>query len=357
MRSSHCRRSTAVALEAVRAGAADFALRADPGTPSGAASFHAGRTGCRFAAAIYAELTLDCRLQHRHPTGRSPARCTPWRRSSRGRLECAVGCPPIFRAPRSSRPTRTRPPPATSRRVAPTPGSAPRWRPSVMAWRRGRRRRRRTERPHPVRPGRSPRSAAPTDRRGPHLSGAADQQCAWRAGVGDERVRYSRHRPHPHRIPAHQNRTRYLCLLSGLWVTSTTGRGGRGAQGAASALRRRALPGVMANRRGGRIGCHHSSTRPSSGWHGCAGVRCERPVDPRAPRTVAPATWSDDWTPVRQGPTSPTSVSRRRRRSPAPSPARRACCCTRWPAGRRRRRRRSAPNRESPCGKSSAYTR
>ena len=105
----------------------------------------------------------------------------------------------------------------TSPRAAPMPASAPRSpRKRFGLDTAGRRRRRRAERAHPVRPGRAAGTAAGAHRSRPHVGGAAARQRSRGAGVGDDRVRDPRHRPHPHRIPADPNRIGHLHLLPGL---------------------------------------------------------------------------------------------------------------------------------------------
>ena len=63
-----------------------------------------------------------------------------------------------------------------------------------------------------------------------------------------------RHRPDPHRIPAHPNRTGHLHLLPGLRRSHRRRRGRRGTQGAAPALCRCALSRFLADRVGRRRG-------------------------------------------------------------------------------------------------------
>ena len=110
------------------------------------------------------------------------------------------------------------------------------------------------------RPGRRRRGPAPTVPR--WCCASTTPGCA---GIGDERVRHPRHRPDQDRIPAHPNRTRHLRLLPGLRGPHRRQRGGRGAQGAAPALRRRPLPRVPGRPVRRRDRFRRNSTRPSSG--------------------------------------------------------------------------------------------
>ena len=127
-------------------------------------------------------------------------------------------------------------------------------RPTLRPGRAGVRCRRRTQRTDPLRVGRAAGTAAPEHRCGPHVGGAAARQRARRAGFGDDRVRDPRHRPDPHRIPAHPKRVGHLHLLPRLCRTHRGRCRRRGTQGASPSLCRCAISGVMADGIGRRRG-------------------------------------------------------------------------------------------------------
>ena len=146
-----------------------------------------------------------------------------------------------------------------------------------------------------------PGAAAAEHRRGPDVGGVETRQRARGAGIGDDRVRDPRHRPDPHRIPAHPKRVGHLHLLPRLRRAHRRRRRRRGTQGAAPSLCRCAISGVVADgigrgsgatetRRGERLVEPAAGRQPMSGRlvlvrHGQSHGNVDRRLDTRPPGT------------------------------------------------------------------------
>ncbi len=105
--------------------------------------------------------------------------------------------------------------------------------------------------------------------------------------VGDDRARHARHRPDPHRVQADPYRAGHLHVLPRLRRAHRRRLGRRGTAGAAPTLCRRAVSGLVADRRGGR--CAAAADGRGDGVAGApaGGPRRERPAGTGAARPDA----------------------------------------------------------------------